>query len=256
MGTANLELELTTATGEDLNDFVRIELFSASTSDHFQNNVQARRKIAVNGVRADAANIYRVLITPNNYRTVQFFVMLTDGQTRSQTVACPVDPARVVSLRTPPFAGLTADLQRILSASEISRFTTPAGAFLQGRALFDALSGNPKLQACLLNIAVKSGATPLRDGKSCLEHYNGMVRIEQDRLFVQTHAALREEVQNSPLFHPVAATLHDPLPGYAITDSFKTFDQHGNLQVTFQRRGTVGDDYVADVDIDDAQGIE
>ena len=33
-------------------------------------------------------------------------------------------------------------------------------------------------------------------------------------------------------------------------------DRYGNLQLTFQRRGTTGDDYVADVDIDDAQGIE
>jgi len=63
-------------------------------------------------------------------------------------------------------------------------------------------------------------------------------------------------VQNSPLFHNVSAELHDPVPGYTITDSFKTFDHYGNLQLTFQRRGVAGDDYVADVDIDDAQGIE
>jgi hypothetical protein len=83
-----------------------------------------------------------------------------------------------------------------------------------------------------------------------------MIRMEQDRLFIRTHAALREEVQNSPLFHSVSAELHNPVPGYQITDSFKTLDRYGNLQLTFQRRGTTGDDYVADVDIDDAQGIE
>jgi hypothetical protein len=34
MGKATLQLELTTAAGSDLNDFVRIELFSATSSLH------------------------------------------------------------------------------------------------------------------------------------------------------------------------------------------------------------------------------
>ena len=63
-------------------------------------------------------------------------------------------------------------------------------------------------------------------------------------------------MQNPPLFHSVSAALHDPVPGYTVTDSYKTLDRYGNLQLTFQRRGTTGDDYVADVDIDDAQDIE
>lgn len=83
-----------------------------------------------------------------------------------------------------------------------------------------------------------------------------MIRMEQDRLFIRIDAALREEVQNSPLFHQVPETLHEPVPGYAITDSYKTLDHYGNLQLTFQRKGDTGGDYLADVDIDDAQGIE
>src|SRR5262249_9391920 len=57
-------------------------------------------------------------------------------------------------------------------------------------------------------------------------------------------------------FHSVSAALHDPMPGYHIVSSFKTFDHYGNLQLTFQRRGDTGADYAADIDIDDAQGIE
>jgi hypothetical protein len=58
------------------------------------------------------------------------------------------------------------------------------------------------------------------------------------------------------LFHPVPDTLHDPLPGYNKVSSFKTFDHYGNLQLTFQRRGDTGNEYAADIDIDDGQGIE
>jgi len=256
MGTARLELELTNAAGGDLSDFVRIELFSTSTSNHYQNNVQIRRTVAVGGIEVGASSVYKVMLTPSNYRLVQFFVMLGDGQTESQRVSFPVDPARVTGLEAPAFGALRAEAQTMLAQSEIPRFLAPDGSFRQGSDLYAVLDATPRLKACFLNIVAKSAAAPLRDGLSCLNHYSGMIRMEQDRLFIRTHAALREEVQNSPLFHSVSAELHDPVPGYQITDSFKTLDRYGNLQLTFQRRGTTGDDYVADVDIDDAQGIE
>lgn len=96
----------------------------------------------------------------------------------------------------------------------------------------------------------------LRDGSTCLDHYKSMIRMEQDRLFIRINPALMEEVENSPLFHSVSPALHEPVPGYVITESFKTLDHYGNLQLTFQRKGGTGGDYLADVDIDDAQGIE
>ncbi len=257
MGKARLELTLTNAAGGDLNSFVRIELFSAETSMHYQNNVQVQSRVSVGDVDATGAgSIYRVALTPSNYRIVQFFVTLADGQTTSKTVPFPVDPTRVVGLQTPGFDGLPAAVQTMLAQSEIPRFVTPEGKFIQGDALYQTLNAALRLKACLLNITAKSAATPLRDGKSCLDHYNGMIRMEQDRLFIRVDAALREEAQNSPLFHSVSAALHDPVPGYTITDSYKTLDRYGNLQLTFQRRGTAGDDYLADVDIDDAQGVE
>jgi len=257
MGKAHLELTLTNAAGGDLNSFVRIELFSAESSMHYQNNVQVQSRVSVGDVEATGAgSIYRVALTPSNYRIVQFFVTLADGQTTSKTVPFPVDPTRVAGLQTPGFDGLPAVVQTMLAQSEIPRFVTPEGKFIQGAALYQTLNAALRLKACLFNITAKSAATPLRDGKSCLDHYNGMIRMEQDRLFIRTDAALCEEAQNSPLFHSVSAALHDPVPGYTITDSYKTLDRYGNLQLTFQRRGTAGDDYLADVDIDDAQGVE
>ena len=89
-----------------------------------------------------------------------------------------------------------------------------------------------------------------------IDHMQGMVRIEQDRLFIKVTAGLVEETAHSSAFHSVDAPLHDPLPGYKIVLSFKTFDRYGNLQLTFQRKGDTGADYAADVDIDDAQGVE
>ncbi len=196
MGTARLELELTNAAGGDLSDFVRIELFSTSTSNHYQNNVQIRRTVAVGGIEVGASSVYKVMLTPSNYRLVQFFVMLGDGQTESQTVSFPVDPARVTGLEAPAFGALRAEAQTMLAQSEIPRFLAPDGSFRQGSDLYAVLDATPRLKACFLNIVAKSAAAPLREGLSCLNHYSGMIRMEQDRLFIRTHAALREEVQN------------------------------------------------------------
>ncbi len=147
MGTARLELELTNAAGGDLSDFVRIELFSTSTSNHYQNNVQIRRTVAVGGIEVGASSVYKVMLTPSNYRLVQFFVMLGDGQTESQTVSFPVDPARVTGLEAPAFGALRAEAQTMLAQSEIPRFLAPDGSFRQGSDLYAVLDATPRLKA-------------------------------------------------------------------------------------------------------------
>lgn len=100
------------------------------------------------------------MLTPSNYRLVQFFVMLADGQTASQQVAFPVDPARVVKIQAPAFGNLDPRVRTLLTQSEIPRFQVPGGGVLQGSELYQVLDANPKLAACLLNITAKSAATP------------------------------------------------------------------------------------------------
>ena len=79
MATAGITLELTTANGGDLNDFVRIELNSIQQSQQYQNNLQVVRTVTIRDIEVNAAAIYRIQVTPNNYRTVQRFQMLTAG---------------------------------------------------------------------------------------------------------------------------------------------------------------------------------
>jgi hypothetical protein len=250
---ASITLELTTAAGVDLNDFVHIEVRSVQGAQSYQNNVNVKRAATINGIEANPNAVYRVQVTPNNYRTVQRFVMLADRQAATVALKCPVQPSRVIGIRPPAFTALPPTLQSLLAGAHIPRFLDPTGGFLPGAALYDKLGATPRLQACLLNLAAKSAATRLLDGKTCLEHYTGLVRIEQDRFFATTTAALFEEAHSSPLFHTVDDTLHEPVPGFQLVGSFKTLDRHGNLQLTFQRNSA--GEYIADVDIDLAQGI-
>ena len=82
--------------------------------------------------------------------------------------------------------------------------------------------------------------------------------IRGDRFFARVRSSLRDEVKNSQasnLFHEVPGLLHAPPPGFALVDSFKTFDPFGNLQLTFfNKPGTL--EFIVDADIDDAQGLE
>jgi hypothetical protein len=63
-------------------------------------------------------------------------------------------------------------------------------------------------------------------------------------------------LRQSPLYRSSPNTLHQPLPGYKMAKGrFKTRDAHGNLQVTFRRHAETGR-LAADIDIDEASGIE
>jgi len=55
------------------------------------------------------------------------------------------------------------------------------------------------------------------------------------------------------LFDPVSGLLHRIPDGFTEAGSFKTQDHYGNLQLTFCVRGN---EWRADVDIDDAGGVE
>jgi hypothetical protein len=253
---ASLKCTLTDAAGNNLNDHVLIDLFSVSSSNQLQASVDVVRDIQVNGIDISTGPVYRVRVTPSNHRTIQAFVSLSGSSVRKFSAALPIDPQKVVSIAAPAFDKLPPLTRAMLQRAEAPRFVDAAGAFLKGPALYSALDPYPLLKACFLNLVAKSATTLLQDGRRVLDHFLGLLRLEQDRFFIAVTAALVEETANSNAFHPVPFTMHTPLPGYKTISSFKTLDRYGNLQLTFQRRGDTGVDYVADVNIDDAQGIE
>lgn len=254
--SASLRLVLTDAAGQDLNDHVVVDLFSLKSSQRYQVAERMSGELVIDGIDVSAGPFYRVMVSPANHSVMQFFVSLDEGGITTFTAPVPVDAQKVVSISSPDFGALPDPAQNVLKLAESPRFNDGAGGFLHGPDLYSALTPYPLLKACFLNIVAKAGATGLPDRSSCLEHFQGVVRLEQDRFFVRTSADLVEETGHSNAFHSVSAALHDPMPGYHIVSSFKTFDRYGNLQLTFQRRGDTGDDYAADVDIDDAQGFE
>ncbi len=253
---ASLKIVLTDAAGKDLHDHILIDLFSIHSSNQLQAAADINGSVQVNGIDISAGPFYRVMITPANHRVIQAFVSLTEARVTSFQAAVPIDPAKVRSISAPAFAQLPSKAKGTLNQAMVPRFSDGAGGFQQGPVLYSALDRLPLLKGGFLNIIAKSAATQLPDGNLVLDHFLGLMRLEQDRLFLKVTAALVEETANSNGFHEVSPALHEPVPGYTMGKSFKTFDRYGNLQLTFQRRGDTGTDYAVDVDIDDAQGIE
>jgi hypothetical protein len=108
----------------------------------------------------------------------------------------------------------------------------------------------------MLNIMAKARRTPLASGGTVFDYVREVLELRQDRFFAVVSHELREHVKNSiagEFFMEVSGALHRPPDGFALAGSYKTPDRYGNLQLTFF---ACGDKWIADIDIDDAGGLE
>jgi hypothetical protein len=189
-------------------------------------------------------------IDPPSYQYMSRFINMKASGITAFNITFPIDPSKVKKVNFPAYAKLPEDLKRLLENSD--KVLSFEGK--KGESLYNALDDIRK--AGLLNIAVKTGHTPLASGGTVLPFIEELKEIRGDRFFAVVPKALREDTKNSvmeDLFHPVSGLLHHPPSGYTSAGSFKTDDHHGNLQLTFFMKG---DDCVADIDIDDAGGLE
>jgi hypothetical protein len=168
----------------------------------------------------------------------------------SRSITFPIDPGKVVKVNFQAFAKLTLDLRTLLDKSD----TVLSFEGKKGKDLYDALDDIRK--AGMLNIATKTNATALSNGRTVLSYIEQLNEIRGDRFFCDVPKELRSETKNSAaegLFRKVSGSLHTPPPGFQPAESFKTSEKYGNLQLTFFSNG---EKFKADIDIDDAGGLE
>jgi hypothetical protein len=251
-----LKLEMVDVYGKRLQEKVDISLRHMKLSQSlFFKSQDASKLIQINGLFTSVEGPYQISIDPPSYLPVsQFLNVKTSGVTEKQ-IMFPVDASKVVSVNFPKFAGLTKEMRAVLTnSSNVLGFENQTGS-----ALYDAISVDNIKLAGLLNIACKTTATVFADGANVLSLVKELRQVRGDRFFAMVDRLLREETVNSlssGLFHRVSGSLHKVPPdfvGFVPADSFKTNDHFGNLQLTFFQKG---DEFVADIDIDDAAGIE
>jgi hypothetical protein len=247
-----LLLELLDVYNHRLEENVDIELNSMNLSDRqLIRQAPASKCLNIQNLYSTPQGQYRIEVDPPSYQIVSQFVNISARGTTSLKITFPVDPRKIMSVSFPSSGRLIGDLKTLLSnSSNVLLFEGSTGP-----ALYDALDDRRK--AGLLNIAIKTSATKFANQRSVLSYVKELIEIRGDRFFARVPKELREETKNSvpsKLFHVADELLHHPpLANFTPAGSFKTNDHYGNLQLTFFMNGN---DCVADIDIDDAAGIE
>ncbi|MFL6278453.1 MAG: hypothetical protein ACJ74G_24980 [Blastocatellia bacterium] len=251
-GTGTLKLQLVDVYGNRIKDkadvFVRHLVLNSGAE---KRGFDATKIFQITGLDSTQNGIHQVQVFPTRYRPVSRFVRIDEEKVSNQFFVFPVDPQKVTGIVAPAYAALPTDLKTVL---ENSTLETHEGQ--RGQALYDALDDPRK--ACLLNLGSKMQHTVFQNGRNVLSYVTSLMRLIGDRVFANVQTALHDETQNSvfsDLFHSVPDVLHTPLPGFSPVDSFKTPDHYGNLQLTFSRNAATAA-MMADIDMDDAQGIE
>ncbi|MDT7602080.1 MAG: hypothetical protein QOF61_77 [Acidobacteriota bacterium] len=250
----SLKLSLIDVYGKRLQESVDIFMRNMTIASDQLNprGIDASKLIIIKKLSAPTNNVYQIIIDPPSYHPTNRFVSIKSSGTEEEYVF-GIDIAKVVRVDFPTFASNPKELRDLLGNSSL---VVGGSAVATGEALYDGLDDIRK--AGLMNIACKTLATALPNGKRVLQLINKVVELRGDRFFANVERELREETllgSHTGLFHEAPGILHSPPPPFSDFDhagSFKTDDTYGNLQLTFFRKG---DDIVADIDIDDAGGF-
>jgi hypothetical protein len=249
-----LKLNLVDVFGRRLQERVDVSLRNLDlTHAPVLRGLDASRVINITDLFSGPQGHYQLTIDPPSYHPVSQFMDIRSGTNPTEeTVTFPIDIGKVVSVTFPTFPNLTRELRTLLANSP--NIPGSGGSF--GEALYNSLDDIRR--AGILNIARKTLATRLNDTQSVLSLVREVREVRGDRFFAIVDRQLREETihnVNTGLFHEVPEILHSLPPqfeGFTHAKSFKTGESFGNLQLTFFRRN---DEFVADIDIDDAGGI-
>jgi hypothetical protein len=206
--------------------------------------------------RGGVGTMFRVSAEAEHYRTYQFFQLVQEDRTNtaSDDVEFWVKPGDVKDIKAPGFADLSAGARKILENAEMVALRKEDRDLLEltGEDLYKQLG--PLRKACFLNLVTKASDTATTG--ACFSQIGGVMLCRQDRFFARVDAGFPELLRKSQLFKSAPETLHEPLPGFQLSEgSFKSRDPHANLQVTFMREIATGD-LAADIDIDESSGIE
>ncbi|MCC7339565.1 MAG: hypothetical protein IT170_00650 [Bryobacterales bacterium] len=261
MPLGNLELPITDLLRRPIGDPVLVEMrrdagpAGAGGGDFdFTAEPGGATALSLNGIptRGGPGSLYRIRISVRGYLPCSFAQFITEGDQLSiQRVYLVRDPKRVASIDAPPFGKLPEALRNWLGDARMIALATEDEdlAGKSGEDLYDALGNERK--AALLNIFAKArhkGTVGL-----IWNFFERLLVIRRDRCFVEMKAGIEAVVSEDSRFVSAPSTLHKPMPGYRLSNSVKSDDQHANIQLTFQRNAAGG--IAADVDIDEHSGF-
>jgi hypothetical protein len=215
-------------------------------------------RLTVTGIACQTGpgTMYEVRASSPSHRKYAFFQLIQEDRDNpaSDDVEFWVKPGDVVNIQAPALANLPSTVQAMLNQATmiVAKPEDNELVGLSGNALYQQIG--PLRKACLLNIAKKAADSETAD--NCLPTFRDLLILRQDRLFARVAPGLRDQLRAAAMFKSAPGALHEPPPGFSPpVESFKSKDAHANLQVTFMTELATGG-LVADIDIDEASGIE
>ena len=212
-------------------------------------NQQTARPFTVTGLRTAPQGLYRLSIDPPSYLPISVFVNIPASGAAERAIPFAADAEKILRVEFPDWSELGWAHGMLTRSSGLVGF-----AGMHGGALYTALDDTRR--AGMLNILAKCRRTLLASGRTVLDEVQELRELRGDRFFALVTHELREHVKNSVLeglFREVNGSLHRPPEGFTPAGSYKTMDRYGNLQLTFFASPS---EWVADIDIDDAAGLE
>ena len=264
MPKASLQMKLTDLRGGPIHGPVHVDIVPqtgepGTGGDHFEITVpdmKGATELILTGItcRGGIGTLYLIRVSTDDYRTYSFFQTVKPGNVRVPPARLWVDPGAVTAITAPEFSKLNGNLRSLLIAANMVPLDPEDRdlAGLSADALYNALG--PLRQSCLLNIFKKASHLPTTG--NAFQFFRALRLARQDRCYLDIDPAVQQFLEQSPaIYSPAHNTLHEPLPNFQLTSSFKSNDAHANIQITLMRNPTTNE-FAADVDIDEAAGIQ
>lgn len=159
------------------------------------------------------------------------------------------DPDCALRLREPPTRALP------------TRCPPPRQLPARGRHAFDRAAArwsalSAEQRGGLLNLYAKMRSIAMEGDCTVWSYIERVVRVEQDRIFVDVSPGLATRVRELPhVFQDADDSLHQPDVGYQNCGSVKSREGHGNLQLSFSKRTNDEQPTRVDADVDEAAGL-
>jgi hypothetical protein len=202
--------------------------------------------------RGGPGSRYLLEFACRGYLEHRFAHTIAEGaQKAPQDVLMVRNPKEVRGIDAPVFSKLPRKLRDWLSSAQMAAPAQEDEELLgkRGSELYGALGDERK--AGTLNIFAKASHTGTVGG--LWQFLNEPLVFRRDRCFVRVDSRLPDFLADDEHFVSASKTLHEPLPGFSLFNSFKSDDKHANIQVTLQRARDGS--FAADIDIDESSGF-
>ena len=268
MATGSLKLTITDVLNDPITGTINIEFVpersanggAGGQSMHTGNfDLAGEKEITVEKIEClgGLGTLYRVSIDARNYRSYSFFQRIVENKVNKSAdnqIRLVVNPRRVKDIQAPAFNRLHQGLQDFLKAAKPIVDEPEDGDLkgLAGAALYNALG--PLRKAGLLNLFTKARHASSAGVFRFLEQETLLI-LRQDRLFSMIDPGVEKVLVDKEIFKTAPNLLHKPLAGFDLHHSFKSRDDHANIQLTLMREAETGR-LAADIDIDESAGLD